>query len=219
MKILYQIALLWYLLQNNAVGSTNLLFRCEDIKNGTNTPVVRVSFEKDGVVSSFMFSLHTQQWEVPVNIVEDNHRIYPRPYLTLTPGYLQLWEILADVPMFDSLKVGDVIGFKEFFGTNEIRNVEATWGGEEILKFSNGIGLPVMDKTIYEIIRNMESTLEMMSQPSSALNTDVRILVSTNSREYKPMYPPDEEWRQIKTKKERLLAKGFRRVWYCKRTE
>jgi hypothetical protein len=196
--------LLWYLLQNIAVGSTNLLFRCEDIKNGTNTPVVRVSFEKNGVASSFMFGLHTQQWEVPANLYKHNYLILPRPSLTLTPGYLQLWEILADVPMADFLKAGDVIGFIEFFGTNEIRNVEATWGGEEILKFSNGIGLPVRDKTIYEIIRNTESILETMSQPSSALLHE---------------YPPDEEWRQIKTKKERLLAKGFRRVWYCKSTE
>ena len=203
-------------LDSRVSGSTNQRFRCENISQGTNASVVRISFEKDGVTRSFMFIPHTQQWDIPVNIPKP---MLPRLHVIAQREYLQLWDISYDVPVFHSLKVGDVIGFREFLGTNEIRNVEATWDGEEMIQFSNGIGLPARGKTLNDIIRNMESALEIMSQPSSALNTDVRMLVSTNSREYKQMYPPDEEWRQIKTRKERLQAKGFRRVWYFKGTE
>ena len=48
-------------------------------------------------------------------------------------------EIPAGVPFNNVLKAGDMLGFREFLGTNKTENVYATWDGGDMIEFSNGI--------------------------------------------------------------------------------
>lgn len=127
-------------------------------------------------------------------------------------------EIPADVPINDFLKAGDVLGFREFLGTNKTENIYATWAGGNMIEFSNGIGLAAKDKTIGEIIQDMENAIETMYQPSSALD-DALLLVSTNPPKYERMHPANEVLRQIKARYKRLQKMGYKRVWYFKRNK
>jgi len=125
-------------------------------------------------------------------------------------------EIPAAVPINDFLKAGDMLGFREFLGTNKTENVYATWTGGDMIEFSNGIGLAVEDKTIGEIIQDMDNAIETMYRPSFDLDdTDARVIVSTDKSKAL-LSPENKVLRQIKARHERLQKMGYKRVWYFK---
>ena len=128
-------------------------------------------------------------------------------------------EIPAGVPFNNVLKAGDMLGFREFLGTNKTENVYATWDGGDMIEFSNGIGLAAKDKTVWEIIQDMVNAIETMYQPSFALDdTDVRGIVSTDKSKAL-LSPENKVLRQIKARHERLQKMGYKRVWYFKRNK